>query len=243
MHSEHRGETSEPLAHRGFTFDGRVGAAGCLRGLCGPDSHNASPGLRLDGFLGGNIAGWVDLGISGGWGSFRAEAEQDTNLLRLYGVEPAHLQQAAVALGQPLAFNPFALQVRGTKLSTARVGPSLRVHLIPRGRGIAYIGTGFGYSLFRARYDTAVGDVKLDFHGVDVPVQAGAGVQITEHLAAVAQFDYTWAKYPAAQFEHPQENMTLPVRLLDQAAATSGNSVGDQLPQYWSLGLGLRARI
>ncbi len=197
----------------------------------------------MDGFLGGNIRGWVDLGVSGGWGSFSANVERDANLLRLYGVEPAQLQQAAIALGNPLGFNPFALQVRGAKLRSARVGPSVRVHLIPRGRGIAYVGTGIGYSLFRARYDTAVGDVRLDFHGFDVPLQAGGGVQITEHIAAVAQFDFNWTWYPIAKLDHPQRTLTLPVSVLDSAASGSGGSVSDTLPRYWSVGVGIRARL
>ncbi|MEM6291191.1 MAG: hypothetical protein AAGA54_07995 [Myxococcota bacterium] len=242
LHATHTPEHRERLPHRGFTIDGRIGTAGCQRSLCA-DSHDAGPGLRLDGFLGGNIRGWLDLGIAGGWGSFSSAVEQDANLLRLYGVEPAQLDAAATAAGSPLGFNPFALQVRSAKLRTARVGPSLRVHLIPRGRGIAYIGSGFGYSTFLADYQTAAGNVSLRFHGLDVPLQAGAGVQISEHIAAVAQFDYMFSSYPVVRFDHPQESLTLPVSFLDTAASASGNSVSDTLPRMWSVGIGLRARI
>lgn len=242
LRTTHEPRKEERLPHRGFTFDGRVGTAGCLGSLCA-NRHRASPGVRLDGFLGGNIRGWVDLGVAGGWGTFNADVEQDENLLRLYGIEPAHLQAAAVGLGRPLSFNPFALQVRGTKLRSARVGPALRIHLIPRGRGIAYVGSGFGYSTFIADYQTATGPASMRLHGFDVPVQAGAGVQVLEHLAIVAQFDYTFTRYPLVQFEHPQEALTLPVAILDDAAAQSGNSVTDSLPQYWSVGVGLRARF
>lgn len=236
-------EDEEKLPHRGFTIDARVGAAGCVRSLC-TSRHNASPGLRVDGFLGGNIRGFVDLGIAGGWGSYSASVEQNSNLLRLYGIEPGALQAAATAMGSPLGFNPFALQVQSATLRTARVGPSLRVHLIPRGRGIAYLGAGVGYSTFLADYDTAVGDVSMRFHGIDVPLQAGAGVQLTRHLAAVVQFDYTFNNYPIARFDHPQESLTLPVAFLDSAARqSSGSSVSDSLPQSWALSAGLRARF
>lgn len=224
-------------------LDARVGAAGCVRSLC-TDSHRASPGLRLDGFVGGNIRGWVDLGISGGWGNYSASVEANTNVLRLYGIEPAQLQLAANTMGNPLGFNPFALQVESARLRTARVGPALRVHLIPRGRGIAYVGAGLGYSTFLADYDTAVGDVSLRFHGIDVPLQVGGGVQISEHLAAIVQFDYTFTNYPVARFEHPQQDLTLPVAFLDSAAsASSGTAVSDSLPRSWGVGMGLRARF
>jgi|GEM_PF-1853238 len=236
-------EKKERLPHRGFTVDARIGAGGCVRSLC-TGSHNASPGLRVDGFLGGNLRGWVDLGIAGGWGSYSASVAQNENLLRLYGIEPAQLQAAATAMGSPLGFNPFALQVQGARLRTARVGPALRVHLIPRGRGIAYLGAGFGYSTFLADYDTAVGNVSMRFHGIDVPLQAGGGVQISRHIAAVVQFDYTFNRYPVARFDHPQNQVTLPVAFLDTAAQEStGTSVTDSLPQSWSVSTGLRARF
>ncbi len=243
LHATNEAPKKERLPHRGFVLDARVGAAGCLRSLCN-DTHRASPGLRLDGFVGGNIRGWVDLGISGGWGNYSASVETNANVLRLYGIEPAQLQLAANAMGNPLGFNPFALQVQSARLSTARVGPALRVHLIPRGRGIAYVGAGLGYSTFLADYDTAVGNVSLRFHGVDVPLQAGAGVQISEHLAAIVQFDYTFTNYPVARFEHPQQDLTLPVAFLDSAAsASSGAAVSDSLPRTWGVGMGLRARF
>lgn len=233
----------ERLPHRGFTADARVGASGCLRSMC-TDSHAASPGVRVDGFLGGNIRGFVDLGIAGGWGSYGASVEQNTNLLRLYGIEPAQLQAAATAMGSPLGFNPFALQVQSARLRTARVGPSLRVHVIPRGRGLAYFGAGFGYSTFLADYDTSVGGVSMRFHGIDVPLQVGGGVQITEHVAAIVQFDYTFNRYPIARFEHPQQSLTLPVAFLDSAAQQStGTSVSGSLPQSWNVSVGLRARF
>lgn len=236
-------EKDERLPHRGIVLDARVGAAGCLRSLC-TESHRASPGLRIDGFVGGNIRGWIDLGISGGWGNYGTSVETNANVLRLYGVEPAQLQLAANAMGNPLGFNPFALQVQSARLRTARVGPALRVHLLPRGRGIAYVGAGLGYSTFLADYDTAVGDVSLRFHGIDVPLQVGGGVQISEHLAAIVQFDYTFTSYPVARFDHPQQNLTLPVAFLDSAASASGgNSVSDSLPRSWGVGMGLRARF
>lgn len=243
LHATAESTKKEKIEHRGFTLDARVGAGGCTGSLC-RGTHNATPGVRLDGFIGGNIRGWVDLGIAGGWGTFGASVAPNSNMLRLYGIEPAQLQAAATAMGSPLGFNPFALQVEAARFRTARVGPALRIHMIPRGRGIAYIGAGFGYSTLLADYDTAVGNVSLRFHGLDVPLQAGGGVQISEHLAAVAQFDYTFTNYPLARFEHPQSSLTLPVTFLDSAAtASTGTRVSKSLPQTWSISFGLRARF
>ncbi len=244
LHESHDPDPDkDALPHRGFTIDARVGAAGCLRSMC-TSSHNASPGVRVDGFLGGNIRGFVDLGIAGGWGNYGASVADNENLLRLYGIEPGQLQAAATAMGSPLGFNPFALQVQSARLRTARVGPSLRIHVLPRGRGIAYFGAGVGYSTFLADYGTSVGNVSMRFHGIDVPLQVGGGVQISKHIAAVVQFDYTFNNYPIARFDHPQESLTLPVAFLDSAAReSSGTTVSDTLPRSWSVSTGLRARF
>ena len=132
--------------HRGFTFDGRLGTQGCTRSLCSSSRHDASPGVRLDGFLGGNIRGFVDLGFAGGWGTFANKVEPGTNALSLYGVNPWLLSAAAARLGMPLPYPVNSLAVEDAQLRTARVGPLLRIHFVPRGRPIAYVGTGIGYS-------------------------------------------------------------------------------------------------
>ena len=228
--------------HKGFAVDGRVGTHGCRRSLCS-SSHGSSPGVRLEGFVGGNIRGWVDLGVSGGWGTFGNRVAPGTNALSLYGVNPYLLQAAAAGLGTPLPFAVGNLTVNSAKLRTARVGPLFRIHFVPRGRMIAYAGTGVGYSLFRARYNTIGGDVRIDLHGVDVPIQAGLGVHVTEHVAVGAQFDYFWARYGLASLHHPEQTITMPVTFLDQAAQTQGTRIRDTLPHIWSVGFGVRVRV
>ncbi len=61
----------------------------------------------------------------------------------------------------------------------------------------------------------------MRFHGIDVPLQAGGGVQITKHFVAVVQFDDTFNNYPAARFEHPQESLTLPCSRAPSAARST----------------------
>ncbi len=233
------------FSHRGFTTDLRIGTIGCLRGACAGNRHNTSPGFRIDGFLGGNIKGWVDLGVAGGWGTLGSDVTPGTNVLSLYGLDPYQLQTALGLLaGQALGIDFGALTVNDTKLRTAQVGPLLRVHFIPRGRFAAYVGSGVQYNLFRAKYSTPAGPTRLDFHGLAVPIEAGFGVHVIENLALGVQFDYLWTWYAIANLDQGQTSLPLPVRVLDEAARSqTGQSFRDQLPQFWTFALTLRARI
>lgn len=230
--------------HEGFTADLRIGTLGCLRGLCS-GAHNVRPGLRIDGFLGGNIRGFVDFGIAGGWGSMSSDVAPGTNALTLYGLDPFLLQQALTLVngGQPPSVDLTALGVTDSKLRTAQGGPLLRVHFIPRGRFLGYVGSGVQYNLFRARYGTAGGDAKIDFHGIAVPVEAGFGVHVHENVAVGVQFDYLWTWYALANLDHGGQSVTVPVRILDEAARMQNTSLRGQLPQFWTFGLMLRARV
>jgi hypothetical protein len=229
--------------HAGVTGAIRLGTSGCFRTVCGSDRHDASPGFRIDGFLGHNFRGWLDLGVAGGWGTMGANVAEGTNVLALYGVDAAALAQMSAALGNPLGFDPASMRVQDAKLRMARVGPSLRLHFVPRGRFAAYVGSGAGYSLFRGRYETAGGAVRMSFHGVDVPVEAGFAVHLTPNVALGAQVDYLWARYVVTTLDHPAQSLTAPVRLLDEIARTTGGALLQDLPQYWSAGVLLRARI
>jgi len=236
--------TPKQYRHNGFVVDGRLGTLGCVRTLCGSDRLDARPGVRLDGFLGGNIKGWVDLGVSGGWGTMTPRVDEGTNVLTLYGLDPYRLQQALDLLGgQALGIDLGALAVTDAKLRAAQFGPLVRVHFIPRGRFTAYVGTGAQYNLFRAKYDTLGGNVRLDFHGIAVPIQAGFGVHVLENLAVGVQFDYLWSWYGLATVDHPSRKFTLPVRVLESAAQMQQVDLRRQLPHFWTFGFALRARL
>ncbi len=230
--------------HNGFVIDARVGTLGCVRALCGSGSHDARPGVRLDGFLGGNVKGWVDLGVGGGWGTMTPRVAEGTNALTLYGLDPVALQQALNLLGgQALGIDLSTLAVTDAKLRTAQFGPVVRLHFVPRGRFIGYVGTGAQYSLFRAKYDTLGGDVRLDFHGLTVPIQAGFGVHVLENLAVGIQFDYLWSWYGLSTVDHPTQRFTLPMRVLQSAAKMQQVDLRKQMPHFWTFGFALRARI
>lgn len=230
--------------HEGFTVDMRLGTLGCVRGLCSGE-HNVRPGFRVDGFIGGNIKGFVDVGFAGGWGALSSDVAPGTNALTLYGLDPYALQQALTLIngGQSPGIDLTALSVTDSKLRTAQAGPMLRVHFIPRGRFIAYVGSGVQYNLFRARYGTAAGGAKIDFHGLAVPIEAAFGVHVHEHVALGVQFDYLWTWYAISNVDHGGQALTVPVRILDEAARMQNTSLRSQLPQFWTFGLMLRARI
>jgi type IV secretory pathway VirB10-like protein len=236
--------TPKQYRHNGFVIDGRLGTVGCVRTLCGADRHDARPGVRLDGFLGGNIRGWVDLGVSGGWGTMTPRIDDGTNVLTLYGLDPVQLQQALDLLGgQALGIDLASLAVTDAKMRAAQFGPLVRVHFIPRGRFTAYVGTGAQYNLFRTKYETTAGNVRLDFHGIAVPIQAGFGVHVLENLAVGVQFDYLWSWYGLATVDHPSRKFTLPVRVLESAAQMQQVDLRRQLPHFWTFGFALRARV
>lgn len=230
------------FSHQGFTFDFRIGSMGCVKSMC--SRHDVRPGVRLDGFVGGNIRGWLDLGISGGWGALSSNPTKGANVLALYGLDPYLMQQALGVLGgQALGIDLTSLAVQSAKLRTAQVGPMLRVHFIPRGRYAAWVGTGAQYNLLRAGYDTAAGAARLDFHGLAVPLEAGFAVFVLRNLAVGAQFDYAFTWYPLANIEKGDQSFTIPTRLLDQAARMQQSTFKSQLPQFWTVALTLRARL
>ena len=229
--------------HKGLVADFRIGTLGCIGALC-RGGHDVSPGVRLGGFLGGNIRGWLELGVGGGWGTLGTKVTPGTNAMLLYGLDPNVLQLALLAQAAGLInVNLSGLSVQDDQLRAAQFGPLLRVHLVPRGRIGAFVGTGVGYNVLKARYKTAMGDLGMDFHGIDVPVEANLSVYVLEHLAVGVQFDHMWTWYGLAVLDHPQQRIPIPMRLLEANAATQGVDVRAQLPQFWTLGLAIRGRL
>lgn len=234
----------EPIPHRGFTMDVRIGFQGCVRSVCARSAkHHARPGFRIDGFIGGNIKGWVELGISGGWGTFGSQVEGEPNVLNLYDVDTTLLEDAAEALGEVFPFDLDSLVVVDSQLRTARGGPHIRIHFIPKGPFMAYVGSGVGYSLFRARYATRNGETVLSFHGIDVPIEAAFGYHFHKNVAATIQFDYLWSRYILVQLKHPEYGGVVPISLLTDSMIEGAPDIRKQLPHVWTVGFGIRARF
>ena len=115
---------------------------------------------------------------------------------------------------------------------------------MPRGRVGAFIGSGVGYNLLRTRYQTGVGPVGLDFHGVEVPVEANLSVYVLERLAIGVQFDYMWTWYGLARTGSPPSSAAaVPMSVLQAAAQQQSVDLRGELPQLWTLGLAIRGRL
>lgn len=221
-----------------------MGPLGCFRSVCS-DGHGTRPGVRVAGFLGGNIRGFVELGLAGGWGTLTPEVDEGTNALALYGLDAAVLQNTLFGqLGPFLDFNLGDLAITGsTKLRAAQVGPVARIHFVPRGRVTAFAGGGIQYNLFGARYETLAGDLDMDFHGLAVPIEAGFGVYVHRNVAIMTQFDYLWTWYGLAVIDHPEQRLALPMGALQSAARDQGVDLRGELPQFWTVSLGIRGRV
>ncbi|MCA9712302.1 MAG: hypothetical protein KDK70_41080, partial [Myxococcales bacterium] len=224
--------------------DLRIGTLGCIGSMCRSGRHDVSPGVRVSGFLGGNIRGWVELGLAGGWGTLKPGITPGTNVLLLYGLDPAVLQQALFAQAAGLVNIDFAgLAVSDASMRATQAGPRLRIHLRPRGRVGAFVGSGVGYNLLRTRYETGLGTVGLDFHGVEVPVEANLSVYVVPRVAVGVQFDYMWTWYGLTVFDHPQQRAAMPLGVLQAAAQQQQVDLRGELPQLWTVGLAVRGRL
>lgn len=231
--------TNEPIKHKGFILSANAGAMGCTGSICsGANGHNASPGAGFSGFLGGNIGGFVDIGLAGGWGQLRPQVAQGTNALKLFGLQVPDIPPELLN-----GFDLNSLAVQSAKLDDFRMGPALRLHFVPKGRALAFVGTGFAYHRFRGTYVTPSGTAKLSFHGFDVPMQAGLGMYLNKRLSLGVRFDYLWTYYPAVSIKHPQANMVAPLAILDSQLEERNASLTDNLPRFWSTSLGLRLTL
>ena len=229
---EDRG-TNEAIKHKGFVLSANAGAMGCTGSICsGANGHKASPGARFSGFLGGNI------GLAGGWGELRPQVAQGTNALKLFGLQVPDIPPELLN-----GFDLNSLAVQSAKLDDFRMGPAMRLHFVPKGRVLAFVGTGFAYHRFRGTYVTPSGTAKLSFHGLDVPMQAGLGMYLNKRLSVGVRFDYLWTYYAAVSIKHPQANMVAPLAILDSQLEERNASLTDNLPSFWSTSLGLRLTL
>ena len=236
-------EAPEPISHRGFVLEALVGTMGCTRSMCASsEGHDAKPNIAVSGFLGGNIGGFVDLGLEGGWGRLRADVPAGSNGLSLYGIDTSQLQQAvAQRLGITDAVMNFsAMTVDEAQMGVSRGGVALRVHFVPRGRVTAFAGSGVDYLLLRTRYDSARGPSRIDLHGLAVPISAGLGVYLFRHVALLARFDYLWSRYLLLRIDDPQTQFVAPVTMI---ADVGTSDLQRNLPHFWTVGAGLRANF
>jgi hypothetical protein len=240
----------EPLAHRGLILDVATGILGCTRAVCaGSGGHDAVPGVFVGGFLGGNIGGFVELGVRGGWGQLRSRARDGEHPTSYWGVAPSHLSDELVAYGGaidiPVVDRLTQARSQAVQLSAFNVAPALRIHFVPRGRAIAFAGAGAGYGGLRSDHRTDLGPLQLSAHGITVPVEAGLGVHITKNLAMIARFDYAWMHYLLLSFDDASDVMVVPTSMLDRVAPRQNgqDAMQERLPHFWTVTLGVRLRL
>lgn len=228
------GDTS--IEHNGLLLDAKVGVQGCTRSVC-DDFHGSTPSYAFSGMLGWNFLGLVELGAQGGWGRVAPNIDGETNALALYGVDST--QRDAVA--DQLGLSVDDLQVRSARSQIIHAAPIVRFHFPRRGRLALYAGAGVGYILYRNDYDAVGGgDFRLDWHGVQIPVEAGMAVHASQHIAFTLTGGYRFAWYAAGRVDHPRASGAAPAGALGDAVEGANLEFDAKLPHLWTVSFGIR---
>ncbi|MDC0718271.1 hypothetical protein [Nannocystis bainbridge] len=231
--------------HAGLILEPRFGTLGCTREFCaGSAGHHERPGALLGGFVGGNLLGLVDLGIEAQWGTLRPGDLAGKNAVTLYGIDPARLEQAlSERLGTEVDVDFNQLTVESAKARAVSAGPALRIHFLRKGRGVAYIGTGIHYQLWRNRYETTGGPTRMDFHGFVAPFRVGGGAFVHPNIAVTGEFAYHYAFYVITGVSHPELSGVAPLSIIEGAALDAGTNLRKGLPHFWSFSVSVRFRL
>ncbi|MEZ4454643.1 MAG: hypothetical protein R3B09_34645 [Nannocystaceae bacterium] len=238
-----RRRRDEKIPHRGVIFEVKTGILGCTGALCADASGmGATPGLALDGFVGGNIAGFLDVGFEGGWGRMNARTVDGRNLAEIYGFD---VDALTMVIGDDVLADALlsGLTVTGAQSALFHGGPALRLHVVPRGRVSAYVGAGAQYQLWRTRYTTASGDaLGVGFHGTSFPLVVGVGGYVHRHIALGVEGRYVPSLYWIASVQSPMLSGPVPISTLERAMGSEG-AVRDRLPSFWTLTATARVRF
>jgi len=225
----------EAIQHNGLILGAGVGVVGCTRSVC-DDGHESRPNLAVDGYLGWNFLGFVELATTGGWGRLTPQVGGRENALGLYGVDEGSYDDVAEQLGVSVS----DLEITGARSQLIHVAPVVRFHFPRRGRVAMFAGGGVGYLLYRNDYDAPDGDFRLDWHGVQVPVQAGLAIYASKRIAFDIYGTYRFAWYAAGRLDHPRASGAAPTGALGDAVDGAGLDFDAQLPHMWSVNLGIR---
>lgn len=232
--------------HSGLILEPRLGVLGCTREFCaGSSGHDAKPGVMLGGFLGGNVFGLLDLGIEAQWGAPRPGDIAGRNALTLYGLDPALLQGViAERTGVDFIELDFSkLTVTSGTMRSVSAGPAMRIHFIRKGRGLAYVGAGIHYQLWRNRYETTGGPTRLDFHGFVAPLRIGGGAFVHPNIAITGEFAYNYAFYMITGISHTELSAVAPLTVIEGAALEAGSNLRKGVPHFWSFTVAVRFRL
>ena len=118
------------------------------------------------------------------------------------------------------------------------------MHVIPRGRISAYVGSGAHYQDFRIRYRTAQEPISVAFHGMSVPAVVGLGVYPHKNIALGVEARYIHSMYWIAALSSSAMSGPVPLSILDNAAMDAGASpVRQRLPSFWTVNASARLRF
>ncbi|MGB1277359.1 MAG: hypothetical protein ACPG77_16570 [Nannocystaceae bacterium] len=237
---------SKKFRHRGTILEFKIGAAGCFKRICKSQGyHYAKPGLSLGGFLGGNLFGFLDLGLEVMWGAMTPRAYSGRNAVDMFGIDSLRLQQLLEENAEFIGteFRVDSLLVGSAKMRVLNAGPALRIHVIPRGRISAYVGTALDYQRWRNKYVTVSGPLNLDFHGLALPILGGVGFYPHPNVAVGFEFRWVYSAHLVVVAKHPELHTGAPVALIDMAGRDEGIEVSSGLPTFWHANASLRARF
>lgn len=226
------------IQHNGLILGAGVGPVGCTRSVCA-DEHDSQVSYGFEGIFGWNFLGFVELGAQGGWGRVVPQIDGNTNALSLYGVREGDRDAVADQLG----LTASELTVSDAESQFIHAAPVVRVHFPRRGRVAAYAGVGVGYLLYRNDYSGPDGDFRLDWHGVQIPVQAGLAIYPAKRIALTVTGSYRFAWYAAGRLDHPRASGAAPAGALADAVDGAGLDFDAQLPHTWSAMFGLRITL
>ena len=232
--------------HGGLIVDLQIGTGFCFRQFCRQESgHHAAPGFTIGGFFGGNVLGILEVGVEAGWSTLRPRGVEGRNAVTLYGLDPALLQKViADQVGvENLQVDFSTLNVTSATSRAFNVGPTLRIHFIRKGRGLAYVGTGIHYQLWRNRYETTGGATRLDFHGICAPFHVGGGAYVHPNIAVVGEFTYAVTYFVVGGVKHPNLSSIAPLAVLEDSAKEAGSSLLKGLPHFGKFTVNLRFRF
>lgn len=228
--------------HRGLILEAHGGGIGCVGEVC--RRNDANPGGSFGAMVAGNLFGFVELGADINWGSMSLAGAG--NPLEMHGVDPGGFARKTAGAGDDvdqLESDLGALAVDGGRANVFSASGTVRVHFLPYGRWEAFVGSGVGFSRWRARFDTDDGEIETRVPAVYIPAIAGFGFYPLRFMVINLQFQYQYAAPAGLALDSPgYEASARRSRLEDGDDATTVDWGGD-MPQYWNLVLGLKFRI
>lgn len=228
--------------HRGLILEAHGGGTGCVGQVC--QRNDAAAGGNLGAMVAGNVFGFVELGADINWGSMSLRGAG--NPLFMNGVDPTGFGTKSAGVDDDvdqITADFEALSVDGGRAHTVSTGGTVRIHFLPYGRWEAFVGSGIGFSSWRANYETPDGDVQVRIPGVFIPGIAGFGYYPLRFMVINLQFQYHFSSPIGLAMETGDYDVSVGRNDLESDTDATTVDWGADTPQYWNVLLGLKFRI